>query len=228
MTRIFISYSRKNMVFAKHLTGALQSRDIDFWVDWEGIPPTVDWMQQIQKGIEGADIFLFIISPDSIKSDVCKKELAIAVQNGKRLVPIVATEVTWDEAPSEISRLNYIFFRENDDFDAAFTKLLTAIDTDYDWVQAHRRLQVKALEWDRSSRDGGFLLRGKDLEDAEQQIVFYKLKSAQFIIEKVPTLKRTTLKLLSKKCPLYYRKGAHFCPAQRAGDKISNGMPNRG
>jgi hypothetical protein len=51
--------------------------------------------------------------------------------------------------------------------------------------------------------------------------VFYKLKSAQFIIEKVPTLKVATLKLLSKRGPLYYRKVAHFCPAQRAGDKIS-------
>ena len=34
--------------------------------------------------------------------------------------------------------------------------------------------------------------------------VFYKLKSAQFIIEKVPTLKVATLKLLSKRGPLYY------------------------
>jgi hypothetical protein len=33
--------------------------------------------------------------------------------------------------------------------------------------------------------------------------VFYKLKSAQFIIEKVPTLKVATLKLLSKRGPFY-------------------------
>ena len=34
--------------------------------------------------------------------------------------------------------------------------------------------------------------------------VFYKLKSAQFIIEKVPTLKVATLKLLFKRGPFYY------------------------
>jgi len=34
--------------------------------------------------------------------------------------------------------------------------------------------------------------------------VFYKLKSAQFIIEKVPTLKKERLKLLFKRGPLYY------------------------
>lgn len=179
MARIFVSYSRKNIDFAKRLTGVLQARDIDFWVDWEGIPPTVDWMQQIQRGIEEADAFLFIISPDSIKSKVCKDELGIAVKNGKRLIPIVAMEVPWNEAPAEISHLNYIFFRESDDFDAAFIQLLTAIETDYMWVQAHRRLQVKALEWERSNKDAGFLLRGKDLEDAEQQVSVNATKSPQ-------------------------------------------------
>jgi hypothetical protein len=52
-------------------------------------------------------------------------------------------------------------------------------------------------------------------------IVFYKLKSAQFIIEKVPTLKKERLKLLTKRGPLYYRKVAHFRLPQKAGDKIS-------
>jgi hypothetical protein len=36
-------------------------------------------------------------------------------------------------------------------------------------------------------------------------VVFYKLKSAQFIIEKVPTLKKERLKLLFKRGPLYYQ-----------------------
>jgi formylglycine-generating enzyme required for sulfatase activity len=170
MAKIFVSYSRKNIDFAKRLTGVLQEREMDFWVDWEGIPPTVDWMQQIQKGIEEADTFLFIISPDSVKSKVCKEEIGIAVKNGKRLIPVVVKDVAWDETPPELSHLNYIFFRESDDFDAALSKLLTAIDTDYGWVQTHRRLQVKALEWERGNKDSGFLLRGKDLEDAEQQI----------------------------------------------------------
>jgi formylglycine-generating enzyme required for sulfatase activity len=49
-------------------------------------------------------------------------------------------------------------------------KLFTALDTDYDWLKTHRRLQVKALEWERGHKDNGFLLRGRDLEQAEQQI----------------------------------------------------------
>jgi formylglycine-generating enzyme required for sulfatase activity len=49
-------------------------------------------------------------------------------------------------------------------------KLFTALDTDYEWLKTHRRLQVKALEWERSNKDNGFLLHGRDLDEAEQQI----------------------------------------------------------
>ena len=71
MAKIFISYSRKDIDFAKRLTGELQKNNVDFWIDWEGIPPTVDWWKEIEKGIEEADIFLFLISPDSTTSKVC-------------------------------------------------------------------------------------------------------------------------------------------------------------
>jgi hypothetical protein len=55
-------------------------RRLDFWVDWEGIPPTVDWMKEIEKGIEEADAFLAVVSPDWISSKVCIDELNIAVK----------------------------------------------------------------------------------------------------------------------------------------------------
>ena len=170
MARIFVSYSRKNKDFCKQLTNELQKRDFDFWVDWEGIPPTVDWMNEIEKGIEEADTFLAIITPDWISSKVCIDELNIAVKNGKRLIPVVPFEISWNDVPPSLAQLNYIFFTENFDFNTQLEKLFTALETDYDWLKTHRRLQVKALEWERSNKEGGFLLHGKDLEEAEQQI----------------------------------------------------------
>ena len=59
MAKVFVSYSRKDIEFAKRLTIELQKSDLDFWIDWEGIPPTVDWWSEIEKGIEEADVFLF-------------------------------------------------------------------------------------------------------------------------------------------------------------------------
>ena len=71
MAKVFISYSRKDIDFAKRLAAELEKNNLDFWVDWEGIPPTVDWWEQIEKVIEEADIFLFLINPDSAKSKIC-------------------------------------------------------------------------------------------------------------------------------------------------------------
>src|SRR6185503_8333480 len=170
MARIFVSYSRKNIDFCKRLTDELQKRDLDFWVDWEGIPPTVDWLKEIEKGVEEADAFLAIVSTDWISSRNCIIELEYAVKNGKRLIPVVPHDIVWDNVPPELSHLNFIFFTEKFDFTLQLDKLFTALDTDYDWLKTHRRLQVKALDWERGNKDHGFLLRGRDLEEAEQQI----------------------------------------------------------
>ncbi|MBC7878149.1 MAG: toll/interleukin-1 receptor domain-containing protein [Anaerolineales bacterium] len=179
MAKIFVSYSRKDIEFARKLTDELQKNDLDFWVDWEGIPPTVDWWQQIEKGIEEADVFLFLISPDSASSKICAQEIDCAVKNGKRLIPLVVRDIKGEEAPAQLGHINWIFFRKTDDFDASTAKLLTAIQTDYEWAQTHRRLQVKALEWERNNHENSFLLRGKDLQYAELQLATNTSKEPQ-------------------------------------------------
>ena len=172
MKQLFVSYSRKDTEFAQRLTESFAAQNMEAWVDWQDIPPSVDWMKEIQTGIEQADIFLFIVSPDSIRSDVCAQEVDHAVLNGKRMIPVVAREVDVKEIPPTITHLNWIFFsRPQDKYEESFEKLLTATRTDYDWVQTHAQLQVKALEWERNHREDSFLLRGKELADAEAQLV---------------------------------------------------------
>lgn len=170
MARIFVSYNRKSTEFCKRLTDELQKRELDFWVDWEGIPPTVEWMKEIEKGIEEADTFLAIVTPEWITSKVCIDELAIAVKNGKRMIPVVPYDIVWDDVSPALAKYNFIFFTEKFDFNTQLELLFTALNTDYDWLKTHRRLQVKALEWERGDKENGYLLRGADLEEAESQI----------------------------------------------------------
>ena len=170
MANVFISYSRKDIEAALKLAEACKAQELDVWIDQEGIEPTVDWWKEIEKGIEGADNFLFLISPDSVISPICQREVEHAVRNGKRLIPVVVRNVPTKDAPDVLRALNWIFLRETDDFPTTVRKLVTAVRTDYDWVQTHRRLQVRALEWERGGRENSFLLRGKDLQAAEAQL----------------------------------------------------------
>lgn len=98
MAQVFISYSRQDADFVRRMVDALKAHDRDTWVDWEDIPLTANWWQEICAGIEGANTFLFIISPASLASAVCNLEIAHAVQHHKRLVPIVRVPVNEIEA----------------------------------------------------------------------------------------------------------------------------------
>src|SRR5205814_7016486 len=68
---VFISYSRKDTDFVRRLDEALKSRGREAWVDWEDIRPTEEWMQAIYAAIDGADTFIFVLTPDSVTSAVC-------------------------------------------------------------------------------------------------------------------------------------------------------------
>lgn len=62
MSHIFISYSRKDIEFASKIVQALSENNLDTWIDWKSIPKGEDWEQEIYRGIEEADAFLFLIS----------------------------------------------------------------------------------------------------------------------------------------------------------------------
>ena len=84
MADVFISYSRKNGDFVRTLHHKLTSESRDIWVDWEDIPPSADWMADIERAIDGSDVFLLIISPYSLNSKTCCHEYEYAVNNNKR------------------------------------------------------------------------------------------------------------------------------------------------
>ena len=148
---------------------------MDVWVDWEAIPPAVDWLEQIFRGIEEADAFIFMISPDSIASEVCKVEVGRAVLNNKRIIPIVLRDVRAKDTQDEIRKLNWTYIRETDSFEEGLAKVKTAIELDLDWLEEHRRLQVRALEWHRK-KDTSLLLHGRDLRNARHMVQTYTSK----------------------------------------------------
>lgn len=199
MSDVFISYSRKDIAFARLLHASLANSQIDTWIDWERIPIGEKWWDEITHAIENANVFMFIISKNSIGSTVCKDEIKLALKNNKRVIPIVvdaiAEDMIRDFAP-ELPQFNWIIFEKDDlfqlkeqpdlpgrnledrqiasarlpQFDEALQRLSDAIHTDWEWVRYHTQLQVQALLWDKNERNTGYLLGGSAIEEAESQL----------------------------------------------------------
>ncbi|MFN7717133.1 MAG: toll/interleukin-1 receptor domain-containing protein, partial [Pseudanabaenaceae cyanobacterium] len=180
MTDAFISYSRKDKEFVSVLYAAFERSRKNIWVDWNNIPLTSDWWAEIKKGIEAADTFVFVISPDSIASEVCAKEILHAVRHNKRLFPIVRRDATNFEvgniAHDAIKKHNWLMFREQDDFESAFQNLIETISLDLEHLHRHTRLLLRAIEWS-NGRSDSLLLRGDDLTSAEQWLAESEGKS---------------------------------------------------
>ena len=179
MSDVFISYSRRDKVFTQKLYEALRDSGREIWADWDSIPAASDWFAEIKDGVEKANTIVFVLSPEWLKSNECRKEYDHAVAMGKRLLPILYQVVDPKEVPSELAKINWVYMRDTDDFGQAFQTLSAAMDTDLEWVKTHTRIQIRAIEWDKKSRDHSFLLRGNDLTDGEQFIAQGAQKSPE-------------------------------------------------
>jgi hypothetical protein len=132
MADVFISYSREDQEFVRRLHRNLKRLKRDTWIDWSSIPPTAKWWREILHGIEAADNFIFVISPTSLASATCQKELAHAAQNSKRLVPVLLKAVPHQDFPRTLAEIQWISFKQKKSFDPALKDLVKAIRTDLD------------------------------------------------------------------------------------------------
>ncbi|MEC4803269.1 MAG: TIR domain-containing protein [Jaaginema sp. PMC 1079.18] len=193
----FISYGRADSKhFALKLYQALSDRDFKVWFDFEDIPLGVDFQNQIDDGIEKADNFLFLISPHSINSPYCRKEIELALKLNKRIIPLLhveqidrntwqerhpnGTDAQWAEYQAKglhssfpnmhpaIGKINWVYFRENlDNFDTALTGLLDLFGRHRNYVRQHTILLAQALTWERHQKQVPYLLVGEHRTTAE-------------------------------------------------------------
>ena len=159
---VMISYCRRNTDIVKRIHGAFADRGVDCWVDWLCIPKGVDWWQAIKAGIENANVCIFCLSNDSIKSKVCGWEVDHMMKHSKRVIPVVvADDFDWDDVRPDIARLNFTFFsRPGDVFERSFADLWEAANTDHAYLELHTRFSVWAVEWDTAGRDASLLFGG--------------------------------------------------------------------
>ena len=165
---VFLSYSRRDKAFSQQLCQTLTAHGKQVWVDWNNIAPAENWREEMYRGIQAARNFVFIISPHSLGSEHCQDELNHALTYHKRLIPVLWEEIDSADCHPALARHNWVFARQQDDFEQAVQKVLDAIDIEMPYVREHTRLFVKAQEWQNHNRDQSFLLRGSELQDALQ------------------------------------------------------------
>ena len=85
---IFVSYSTHDRESALTLVGYLRSAGHSAWIDQSGIDAATSWSKEIAEALEDCKAFILLLSPSSLASVNVAKELAVAAELKKHIIPI--------------------------------------------------------------------------------------------------------------------------------------------
>src|SRR5258706_13324120 len=95
--KVFISHSSKDNKVATAVCAALESRGHSCWMSSRDIKPGENFQGSIVRAIREAGVMVLVFSSNANNSEEIKKEMALASQSRKMVIPVRAEDVT----PSE-------------------------------------------------------------------------------------------------------------------------------
>ena len=88
MGHIFISYSRRDAEYVDAIIKRFEKAGLSVWVDRGSIQGGDQWKQEIVEGIEKCEAFILVLSSTSVRSDNVRRELDLAGEYNKKIIPI--------------------------------------------------------------------------------------------------------------------------------------------
>jgi len=85
---VFISYSRTDTAYASELAELLQSAGLSCWIDQQGIEVATSWSREIVQAIDQCRAMVVLLSHASNNSTNVHKEVALASEKKKKILPL--------------------------------------------------------------------------------------------------------------------------------------------
>jgi len=126
---LFLCHSSKDKKFVRHLVRDLTREGITVWFDeWEMLPGD-SLYEKIQGGIKQASWFGIILSPDSVQSQWCKRELYNALEEEFKRNKIFVIPILYRDCdiPGFLKEKVYVDLRKGH-YEKEFTYLLRRFD----------------------------------------------------------------------------------------------------
>jgi WD40 repeat protein len=89
MTRIFISYSRRDKAVADYIGAELRNRGADVFIDYQKLIGGENFIGRLGREIETCDFFILLLSPRSVASKWVQAEAAWALRCDKPIIPVL-------------------------------------------------------------------------------------------------------------------------------------------
>lgn len=94
MSHVFISYSKKDRKYARRLADHLLDEGFDVWID-DRIDYGKNWWKIIVQAIRDCAAFIVVLTPDSEASDWVQREVTLAEQWKRPILPLLLAGENW-------------------------------------------------------------------------------------------------------------------------------------
>ncbi|MEM9955830.1 MAG: toll/interleukin-1 receptor domain-containing protein [Chloroflexota bacterium] len=88
MSHVFISYSKKDVVYVRRLVKMLRDNGFDVWIDDRNLRSSEDWWQSIVLSIRACSSMIIVMTPESDASSWVQREVTLALKYNKPIYPL--------------------------------------------------------------------------------------------------------------------------------------------
>ena len=125
---VFISYSRKDSAVVQPVVDRLKSEGYNCWMDINGIESGDAFKRVLVQAIKDSKVVIFFSSANSNSTEWTVKEINIAVQLKKPIIPLRLDDTPYDDSILfDLSALDYMPYQKNSIRDAGMEKLLRSV-----------------------------------------------------------------------------------------------------
>lgn len=136
---IFISYSRSDSRIVDSFVQRLESAGYKVWIDRAGVYSGSQFKSIIVQAIENSRVFLFFSSKDSNASPWTAKEIAIAVDRHKTIIPVKLDAARYNpEVEFDLINLDFVDYCNLTSRDRELNKLMRTLEMYFSKKQSHQ------------------------------------------------------------------------------------------
>jgi hypothetical protein len=145
MRHIFVSYSRIDGDVVDQIVARLEQDGFKIWIDREEIKAGELWHETVVQAIDNAYAFILMLSPNSTASDNVRREVDLAEDANKELVPVLLAPVNLPaNLRYQLAGIEWIEYYR--DPEMKYSELSEALQARHQEFSSGQTLEILAME----------------------------------------------------------------------------------
>lgn len=128
MPSVYVSYSRNDREQMEQIVENLRRSGFDIWIDIQKDSPNQSWQRLVKSALEGCDSLIVLASPSAKRSEWVKREIEIARDLRKTMVPVLITGERETAIPADLLGYEFVDMLKRRNQNVAYANIVQTLE----------------------------------------------------------------------------------------------------